>query len=897
MATKLRPFGLRIIVLSLFALTIIGLANFANSSSNGVTGVSTSGCSCHCNAANGATTVAITTSATVFEPGQTYNFTVTVSHATLASAGVNISASSGTLTAGSDGLQRVGTELTHTAPKNLNASWSFTYTVPTTGTTATIFAAGNAVDGTNGNNGGNCTDKWNTTSYPITIAQRGVALTRSNIAFGTRKVGSGAVSDTLRIVSTGDLALTVSSSAMKTTAPFSASPTGTNRTINAGEQETNTITFTPLTRGTFVDTFVVNNNSSVANDQRKTVIVTGTAIQAVFSGNTSLAFGNVDINTTKDLQYTIQNTGDDTLFLNTTTPASVTGAGFTILTPPATTILPAASTNMTVRFSPTVKQAYTGTLTFSTLGGIGSPTVALSGNGAAPQIQVANFVDAGSTKVNVQTFATLNVTNSGNSPLQVTSVVLGGQDAGRFNIQGQTNFTIQPTQTQAVSVGYTPNVEGRDTAQITVNSNDQQNPVKTIAVFGRGVTPKMSVTPDSVDFGDVRVGSSLIKNTISINNPGEVTLAVTNVTVTGTGFSLENKPNQIQAGGTGQVSIKYTPTTEGAATGIAIISGDSPSTPSDTVYLKARGTKSQINAPTAINFGSIRINQTKDSTLKIENLGTASVTIRKYALTDPDDGFRLTDTTAHTINPNGSINIKVRFRPTAEKNYTGAIVITTEEASNNTITINLSGNGIDSKLLVEPTTLDFGEIDTMKTAPDKTFTIRNTGTAPATINNIVRTGSDAFSMTVGVTSPFVLAPDSLVTVTVGFAPKLVQPESGTITVTASEGSPIDVLLSGSGKAVPLESVKDRPNFRFSMAITPNPARENVTLSLTSEREARITVVVTDMNGKTALTTTERAAQGKSIMTLGAKQLAQGMYIVRAYENGILLAEENMAVIR
>lgn len=899
-ATKLKTYSLRIIVLSLFTVTLIGLSNYAISNSGGKVGQSTAGCTCHCNASSNSTTVVISTSATVFEAGQTYNFTITVSSSNSGAteAGVNIAAATGTLTAGSNGLQKVGAELTHNAPKNLSASWDFTYTVPNTGTSATITAAGNAVDGT-GDDDGNCTDNWNTTSYTLTIAQRDVAITRATIPFGTRKVGSSAVSDTLRIVSTGAATLTVSSSAMKNSTPFSASPSGTNRTIAGGQEEVNTITFNPTTRGTFVDTFVVNNNSSVAANQRKTVVVTGTAIQAIFNGGTSLGFGNVDINTTKDLVYTIENTGDDTLFLNSTTPASITGAAYTIFSPPASTAIPpGTSTNMTVRFSPIAKQAYTGSLTFTTLGGIGSPTVALTGNGAAPQIQVPNFLDAGSSKVNVQTFATLNVTNSGNSPLQVTSVALSGQHASRFGISGSTSFTVAAGQSQSVAISYTPNAEKRDTAQITVSCNDAQNPTKVIALYGRGALPKMSVSPDTVDFGDIRIGASLTKNSIVITNPGEVLLAVGTVTVSGTGFTLENKPNQIQAGSTGQVSVKYTPTTEGASTGMVVINSDAAATPSDTVYLKGKGTKSEIAAPTSINFGSIRVNQIKDSVLLIENLGSAPVTIRKYALTDPDNGFRINDSSKHSIAAKSSITVSVRFRPTQEKNYTGALIITTDETSNNTITINLSGKGIDSKLIVEPNALNFGEIDTMKSSTPQSFTIKNGGTAPTTINSIVKTGSTTFSMNVDKTTPFSLAPDSIATVTVTFAPTLVQSESGTITVTASEGSPIDVALTGTGKEVPITGVHKMPGFRFSMSISPNPAREYATLSLTSERAATINIVIIDMNGKTAMNLTdERVTEGKNSMNVITSGLAQGMYLVRIYENGALLDEENMAIIR
>ncbi|HEY6171634.1 MAG TPA: choice-of-anchor D domain-containing protein, partial [Candidatus Kapabacteria bacterium] len=213
-------------------------------------------------------------------------------------------------------------------------------------------------------------------------------------------------------------------------------------------------------------------------------------------------------------------------------------------------------------------------------------------------------------------------------------------------------------------------------------------------------------------------------------------------------------------------------------------------------------------------------------------------------------------------------------------------------------TISLSGKGIDSKLIVEPNALNFGELDTMTISAPQSFTIKNGGTAPTTINSIVKTGSSTFTMNVDKSTPFSLAPDSMATVTVIFAPTLVQTESGTITFTASEGSPIDVALTGTGKEVPIVSVSEVSSFRFSMSISPNPAREYAALLLTSERAATINIVIIDMNGKIAINlANERVTEGKNSMNVITSGLAQGMYLVRIYENGALLDEENMAIIR
>jgi hypothetical protein len=882
-----------------------GIVNYAFSHANGITGRtlkpgSTNGCTCHCANSSSATSVSISTSATVFEAGQTYNFTVTVTNTNENQAGVDIAVGNGTLSPTSNNLQNVGGELTHTAPVNLPASFTFQYTVPNSGTTDAIYVTGNAVNGDGMNDGGNCTDNWNNAStFNITIATRAVGITRNSIAFGSKRTGTPSVSDTLRIVSTGEATLTVNSSGMKNSAPFSASPTGTNRTISAGSQELNTITFNPNAKGSYVDTFVVNSNATAASDQRKTVVVTGTAVQAIFTGGTTMDFNIVKINTTKDLQYTIQNTGDDTLFLNQSTPLTVTGSAFTLQSPPgATTILPGASTNFTVRFSPTAKQAYSGSVTFSTLNSITAPTVNLTGNGGAPQISTAPSLDAGNVKVNTQSFATLNVTNTGNDTLHVSNVTISGPQSSKFSVSGSPIFQVLPSQTQPVNIGYSPNQERRDTAIITIASDDAVSPSRQVTVVGKGVVPIMAVTPtDTVNFGDVRIGGSSTNSSIKIANSGEIALAIQNVTVSPATFTKESAPNQLQAGASGNVSIKFTPLVEGTVTGSVIITSDDPKNPSDTVYLKARGTKSQIDYVSSVNFGNVRVNATRDTTVKIRNLGSASVAIKKYTLTDTKGVFTITDSSKHTIGAHDSISVGLRFTAKDELSYNGNLSLTTDEPSGGTISINLSGRGINSKLIVEPSDIDFGEVDTLKTK-DSTFTIKNSGTAATTITNLTYAGSNAFSFTSQKTAPFSLLPDSLVTITVHFAPTIVEDESGTITITASEGTPIDVTLHGKGKEVQTGGVKDGISALLTVRVHPNPAAVSANLTLTSPQAMRLGLHVYDIAGKSVgVVQSIDVTPGSNEIMLPVERLSNGMYFLRVTNDGMLIGEATIMIVK
>lgn len=124
----------------------------------GITGVSTTGCTCHAASPSSNVIVSINGPAEL-APSETATYTLTVTGGPLAAAGTNISATGGSLTPG-EGMQKIGSELTHTSPKSPvsgNVTFSFTFTAPSAAGSATIRAAANSVNLSGDNTG----DQWN----------------------------------------------------------------------------------------------------------------------------------------------------------------------------------------------------------------------------------------------------------------------------------------------------------------------------------------------------------------------------------------------------------------------------------------------------------------------------------------------------------------------------------------------------------------------------------------------------------------------------------------------------------------------------------------------------------------------------------------------------------------
>lgn len=147
------------------ALLFVALVSvLAYAYSTGITGRTRKGpepgCTCHGDSPSAGVSVQIT-GPSVLSPGQTAVYKVKIAGGPLSAAGTNIAVKQGTINpvAGS-GLQKIGSELTHTTPKSPagdTVSFDFQYTAPMVTTTDTLFANGNSVDLSGSSSG----DMWN----------------------------------------------------------------------------------------------------------------------------------------------------------------------------------------------------------------------------------------------------------------------------------------------------------------------------------------------------------------------------------------------------------------------------------------------------------------------------------------------------------------------------------------------------------------------------------------------------------------------------------------------------------------------------------------------------------------------------------------------------------------
>lgn len=174
-------------------------------------------------------------------------------------------------------------------------------------------------------------------------------------------------------------------------------------------------------------------------------------------------------------------------------------AGDYEVTPPSAAVNFAAtggSQAYMVTFRPAATGARTASLKFTTQETLtaGTVTVALSGTGTTPAVTLdpasPSFAFGNQENGTTSGPQSFKLTNSGNAPLTVSSIALGGANAADFVIGYcvATPFTLQPGQSCSIGALFKPAEAGQKVAQIVVTDDATGSP-RTIPLSGAGFVP------------------------------------------------------------------------------------------------------------------------------------------------------------------------------------------------------------------------------------------------------------------------------------------------------------------------------------------------------------------------------------------------------------------------
>src|SRR5208337_3124184 len=184
--------------------------------------------------------------------------------------------------------------------------------------------------------------------------------------------------------------------------------------------------------------------------------------------------------------------------------------------------------------------------------------------------------------------APITLTNTGNAPLNITSVTIAGTNSGDFAETNTCGATVAASASCTFSVTFTPTVVGSETATLTITDNASPA-TQTVSLTGTGTAPLVSLSPASLTFPAQLVGTSSSAQGVTLSNTGSAVLSITSITVSGDFSQTNTCGSSVAASASCTISVTFKPTTTGTRTGAVTIT-DNASPATQTVSLTGTGT-------------------------------------------------------------------------------------------------------------------------------------------------------------------------------------------------------------------------------------------------------------------------------------------------------------------
>jgi len=530
--------------------------------------------------------------------------------------------------------------------------------------------------------------------------------------------------------------------------------------------------------GVYTFTLTATNGGEV-DTQSFTLIVTATPTRVIaLSG--SLAFGDVDINTTSQKSLTITNNGNVILTVTDITLPT----GF-VASETSFTVAPLASHLVSITFSPIIAGTYSGTATIVSDKTSGTNTAAVSGFSVTRIVGTTGSLDFGSITVGQTATRQLTISNSGNRTLSITSIAYPQGFSGDL-----LSASIAVGANKILNVTFAPLAAQSYSGLVDILSNKTSG-TSSVATSGTGTASATKIVQltGSLAFGSILDGTTLTK-VLTITNSGNALLTVTDLTLP-TGYGADWTAGTIAAGAHQDVNITFSPVAVTTYNGTATVVSDATGG-TNTAAVTGAGvapTTKIIGLSGSLDFGNVAVNATSTRTLTITNTGSVILTVS--SITYPT-GY--TGAFAGTIAPGASQDVTVTFAPTLAQSYPGTITVNSDKTSG-TNTIAPSGVGVAPATKVISLSGDLSYSNVQKNhTKQKILTISNLGTTLLTVTNI--TLPTGFTANI---SSFSIAPGASQDVTITFRPTAQQTYSGTITVVSDATSGLNTIAcTGNG---------------------------------------------------------------------------------------------------
>jgi hypothetical protein len=515
--------------------------------------------------------------------------------------------------------------------------------------------------------------------------------------------------------------------------------------------------------------------------------------------NSTLGFGDQQIGITSPAQ-TVTLTNNQSIALNINS-ISVSG-NFAQTNTCGASLAANASCNIQVTFTPTATGTRSGMLTVKDNANSSPQTASLTGTGVVSVLALApgSFSFAPQVAGTTSSAQSTTVTNIGGTAFTISSVVASGDYAQSNTCSGA---TLQPNGTCTINVTFSPSLTGSIAGEITINNSLPTTP-SLVGVSGTGVPP-ISLSPSTMSFGTVAVGSTSSSHTVTLTNNGSSSLNLT-VSASGNFNAVGNgsKPCGATLAAASQctVGVTFSPTALGSIRGGLTVTYNGSYSP-QVVSLSGAGSGG-FTGPLRSSVKILDIAATvvgTTSAARSVTITNSSGTTVNILSTVASGDYSLTPTKTPcggALAPAASCTVAIKFSPTLPGNISGSVTFT-DNASVSTQVLPISGIAV-LPVSFSPTSLTFSAQAVGTTSPAQTVTLTNNQSTSLMLHAILTSGEYAVtSVGSNPCSLDTIPPLGTCTIGIAFSPSAMGTINGVLTVAHSAaGSPQEVSLSGTG---------------------------------------------------------------------------------------------------
>ncbi len=649
-------------------------------------------------------------------------------------------------------------------------------------------------------------------------------------------------------------------------------------TLNAGASCTMVVVYAPSSTGVQSGTINVTYNDG-AQAQTSSRAVQGTGANPAtltISDGITYNYGTVANGSSTDKSFIITNTGGVPATSvsggGLSAPFSFKGGTFPGAGGNCTSTLAAGGTcNIVVTYNPSTVTTHNGQIDISYVNGVSGQAVSrpVTGTSVPPaSITISDGVtyNFGTRANGSSTDKTFTLTNTGSftassvggSGLVAPYTFKGGAYPGTG---GTCASSMAPAATCTIVVTFAPTSSGTHNGQIDIGyNNGVTTTTSSRGVTGVGAPPALLAISDGAtfNFGIKATGSSTDK-VFTVNNTGGIDATSISLGTMSAPFSFKGGSypgaggtcsTTIAAAATCTVVVTYAPVSTGAHSGSIDFTFDDGVTATQTSSRAIAGTGAApatltISDGPTFSFGSIANGGTSDKTFTINNTGGVPATsIAGSGLAAPftfkGGSYPGTGgTCGGTLNAAAACTVVVNFAPTVAGLQSDQMVISYDNGvSGQSSNRDMEGTGVAPALLTisDGPTFDYGAV-VATASQDKTFTVNNSGSLPAT--GITGTGITApFTFKgggypgTGGTCGGTLNAGSTCSIVVTFNPSVTGSFNQTVSLGYNDGAQVQSAtrdLQGTGATPASITISNGPTYNFGTVA--NGSSTDFTLTL------------------------------------------------------------------